>query len=138
MNAQPVTVYLPSPLYQRLQKRAHTMQHSVEEEINQVLVNHLNEESDVSSLEATLVQLDLLSDNDLLAAAQSTLTLEQTEQMQAILNKQQNEGLTEAEWETARAFSELFNRTILIRAKALALLQERGHTIDPLLQPHHP
>lgn len=138
MNAQPVTVHLPPYVYLRLQKQAHARQHTVDEELTEMLVNAWHDDPTLEdNLEYALAQLDLLTDDDLLYAAKSSLSSEQTEQMQTLLDKQQREGLSESEWKVAQDFSNLFNRIMLIRAKALALLQERGHDIASLLQPSH-
>lgn len=138
MNAQPITVHLPPYIYYRLKNQAHVMQHTFDEELTEILINAWHDDPNLDdNLEYALAQLDLLTDDDLLYAAQSSLSSEQTEQMQALLDKQQREGLSESEGKIAKHFSDLFNRTMLIRAKALALLQERGHDIESLLQPSH-
>ena len=138
MNAQAVTVHLPPHVYHRLQTRAHIRQHSFDEELTETLINSWPDDPTLDEdLEYALAQLDLLNDEDLLHAAQSSLSKEQTKEMQVLLDKQQREGLSESEWKIAERFSDLFNRTMLIRAKALALLQERGTAIEPLLTPPH-
>lgn len=83
---------------------------------------------------ADLAQLDYLADDDLWLAAQTRLTSTETEQMQALLDKQQVEGLIDDEQQTAQQLSHRYNRTMLIRAKAAALLKERGYDISVLKQ----
>lgn len=138
MNAQPVIVHLPPYIYHRLKNQAQVMQHTVDEELTEMLINAWHDDPNLDdNLEYALAQLDLLNDDDLLYAAQSSLSHYQTAQMQTLLDKQQRQGLSESEGKIAQHFSDLFNRTMLIRAKALALLQERGHDIKSLLQPSY-
>ena len=50
--------------------------------------------------------------------------------MQVLLEKQQREGLTMLERARAESLSKYFNDIMLVRAKAAALLMERGHDIS--------
>lgn len=45
MNAQPVTVHLPGYILQRLQKQAHIMQHSIDDEIAEALLEYWSDDS---------------------------------------------------------------------------------------------
>ncbi len=83
---------------------------------------------------ADLAQLDYLADDDLWLAAQTRLTSADAEQMQALLDKQQLAGLTIDEQRMVQQLSHRYNRTMLIRAKAAALLKERGYDISALKQ----
>jgi len=84
-------------------------------------------------IKQALVQLDMLTDNELWQAAQVTVSSEKTDSMQALVEKRQREGLTESESQQAQLLSHLFNRVMLVRAKAAALLKKRGYDISSLI-----
>jgi hypothetical protein len=74
-------------------------------------------------IKQALVQIDLLTDNELWQAAQITISSEKTDAMQILVEKQQREGLTASKNQQAQLLSHLFNREMLVRAKAAALLK---------------
>jgi hypothetical protein len=80
-----------------------------------------------------LAQLDMLTDSELWQAAQITVSSEKTDAMQILVEKRQREGLTESENQQAQLLSHLFNRVMLVRAKATALLKKRGYDISTLI-----
>jgi hypothetical protein len=49
--------------------------------------------------------------------------------------KRQREGLTEGEEQTAAALLRQYERALLVRAQAAALLHQRGHKVEELLTP---
>lgn len=67
-----------------------------------------------------------------MAGGAANSPLDKTGRMQLLVEKQQLEGLTEAEREEAAILSHFFNRVMLVRAKAAVLLKERGYNIDEL------
>jgi len=82
-----------------------------------------------------LDQLAYLENDDLWLAAQAQLTVDEREQMQSLLDRrQQRDGLNNEEQEIAQQLSNRYNRTMLVRAKAAALLKERGYNISGLKQ----
>lgn len=81
-----------------------------------------------------LTQLDYLSDDDLWQAARVQLSQAETDQMQALTLKQQQERLCPEEQKTAQSLTHRYRRTMLIRAKAAALLKKRGYDISSLKQ----
>lgn len=54
--------------------------------------------------------------------------------MQELVEKQQLEGLTEAEKQETQLLSHFFNRVMLVKGKAAVLLQERGYDIKSLVK----
>jgi hypothetical protein len=53
--------------------------------------------------------------------------------MQELLEKQQRDGLTTLESQQVQQLSHLFNRVMLLRAKAAALLKKRGDDISSII-----
>ncbi len=95
----------------------------------------INEEDSLSpDTAAELSQLDYLTDDDLWQAAQTQLTPEEIELMQTLSTQQQIAELTIEEKETATRLSERYQWTMLVRAKAAALLKQRGYDISALRQ----
>lgn len=134
MALQTVTVHLPQSLYRQIEQRANQMRRSVEDELVEVVSATLPTLDDLpTDLAGELAQLALLNDAELKQAARTTLSAGETDRMQNLLQKQQREGLTSQEAEEAKRLAQLYDRTILIRAQAAALLKKRGH--DPEITP---
>ncbi|MEK7326860.1 MAG: hypothetical protein AAB217_16575, partial [Chloroflexota bacterium] len=125
--------HLPEMLYQKLAQRAQQMQRSVEDELVEVVEAGLPVVGDLPAEVADeIAQLAFLTDNELWQAAESTLPETDSERMQALILKRQRERLTEAEQEEAERLRQRHDRNMLIRAKAAALLKERGHDVSRL------
>lgn len=133
MSLQQITISLPEKIYRQVQKQSQQMRRSVADEVTAVITESLPKQSKLSpELEEELAQLALLTDDELWQAAQMTAPAEKTSRIQALLDKQKLEGLTEAEKAEAELLARFFDRIMLVRAKAAVLLQERGHNIDQL------
>ena len=134
MSQQQITITLPDKVFEVVEKQSRVMQRSVAEEVVAVITASLPEQEQLSAaLEKELSQLDQLTGEELWRAAQLTAPTEKTNQMQLLVEKQQLEGLTQAEKEEAELLSQFFNRIMLVRAKAAVLLKDRGYDIDQLL-----
>jgi hypothetical protein len=72
------------------------------------------------------------SDADLWSVARSTLSAEQRQQLEALHDKQQRVGLTPDEQTQEETLRTRYRETLLVRAQAVALLQQRGYDVsDP-------
>ena len=133
MNPQTVTLHLPDATYRRLVELATKSERPLAEEAISVLNSVLtaNEEL-MPTLENQLEHLSLLAEEELWNAATSTASEEENEQMQVLLEKRQREGLTSDELEQLQSLSRRFNQIMMMRAKAAALLQEKGYDISAL------
>jgi hypothetical protein len=80
-----------------------------------------------------LAALPLLSDEALWRAARSRLSPEAAEELENLHFKRQREGRSRAEAQRARFLLRQYDRAMLIRAHAAALLKQRGHDVDVLL-----
>lgn len=133
MSLQTITIQLPEQLYSDVVERAQRMHRSVEEEVVAVVAEALPAINDLpTELAEELEQLALLSDAELWQAAQIKLGEDETAQMQTLILKQQRDQLTTREQSKAETLLQRYNRTMLVRAKAAALLKLRGFDISSL------
>ena len=134
MSYQQITISLPERLYQQVEKLSQAKQRSVAEEVVAIVSSALPDQEDIhADLKVELAHLDQLSDEELWRAARVTAPVEKTDRMQILLDKQQLEGLTAVEREEAELLAHFFDRIMLVRARASALLKSRGHDITSLL-----
>jgi hypothetical protein len=133
MTYQSITIQLPEPVYQHISQRAWRKQRTVEDEVLSVVVNTLPTFDDLpADLADSLTQLRFLTDAELWQAARTTLPARESQQMQQLVIKQQQQGLTMREQRKAEDLLAHFHRTTLVRAQAALLLKERGYNIESL------
>jgi len=133
MNSQSLTITLPETVYWRIKKQSQRMQRSVSEEVAAVITSNFPSQDRIAEdIEHELAALDLFSNDELWQAARMTASDSQTMRMQFLLDKQQREGLTESEQQDAERLSHYHNRIMLVRAKAAALLKQRGYDVTQL------
>ena len=134
MAGHPVTLDLPSTLYTRLEQRAAQTQRSVQDELLDVLAGALPAGDDLpGDLAAALAPLVLLDDAALWRAAQSRLSRAATARLAALHRKRQDEGLTSTEAVAAARLLRQYERAMVVRARAAALLMQRGYEVSSLL-----
>ena len=134
MTVQVVTLHVPSPLYEQLKRRAAQAQRTVETEILDVVATAVPVGDDLpADLSEAISPLALLDDAALWHAARGHLSAEAVAQLEDLHLKSQREGLDNAETETLRGLVRLYERTMLVRAQAAALLKARGHDVSLLL-----
>ncbi len=134
MTIQNLTLSIPSYLYEQIRDRANQRQHSVEVETLELLAGAVPADqvlaADLSAVES---QLTLLDDEALWRAARSHLATDAASELESLHLKQQRQGLTTVEEETAQTLVRQYERAMLIRLRAAAVLHERGHDITVLL-----
>ncbi len=136
MAAQSITLTVPGPLYERLAERARRAHRSVEDElIELVAIAVPAEEVLPDELEAAIAPLPLLDDEALWRAARSHLPSEAAARLAALNDKRQSKGPSSAEQESLAGLMRAYERYMLVRAHAAALLRERGHDVSSLLTP---
>ncbi len=139
MALHTLTIRLPDPLYQQVEQRARQMQRSVEDELVAVVAATLPTLADLpTDIASEIAQLEFLSDDELWQVARTTLSPDESERMQELTLKQQRDGLTPQEQQEAEALLHQYDRTMLVRAQAAALLKERGHDVSTLRTPVSP
>jgi plasmid stability protein len=133
-TTQSVTVRLPEPLYRQLQRRAQQTRRTVEDELVELVTSAvpLDEELPPDLAEA-IASMGVLDDAELWRAARSRLAAEDAERFEELNAKRQREGLTSDEDRESAALVRRYERAMLVRAQAAALLKERGHDVSSLL-----
>lgn len=136
MANQSLTLNLPDTLYERLKRLAENDHRSVEEEAMKRLAASIPEDE---TLPADLVDLldsmQGLDDETLWQAARNDLARRATAEMSRLQARRKRKGLSVAEQQRLAHLLRQYDRGILIRAEAAALLKQRGHDVDILLVP---
>ena len=136
MTIQTLTLQVPDVLYTRLRQRAEQANRTVEAETLDLLATTVPVAEELPpDLEQALAALKLLADRELWQVARSRLAVERVAELEALNDKRQREGLTEAETQTAAELLRQYERSMLLRAQAAAQLKERGHDIADLVTP---
>ena len=131
MAVQPVTLNLPNTLYHQVQRRAEKSHRSVEDELLEVIATAISALDELPrEITEAMAQLVFLDDAALERVARSTMASEQVEQMEALNLKQQREGLTPEERQELTQLLRHYEHVMLVRAKAAALLKERGYDVS--------
>jgi hypothetical protein len=86
-----------------------------------------------ADLAEAIAPLSLLDDESLWRAARSALAPEKVALLEELHDKRRREGLTEAEAQTVAGLLKEYERAMLMRAEAAAILKQRGHDISQLL-----
>jgi plasmid stability protein len=129
MSSQTLTVAVPDNIYARIRDRARQANRTVEAEVVGVLAESVSSEDLLPpDLQSAVDALDLLDDASLRHAAESRLTDEQAADLESLHLKQRREGLTPAEDATRGDLIRSYERAMLVRAHAAALLHERDRS----------
>jgi uncharacterized protein YnzC (UPF0291/DUF896 family) len=81
------------------------------------------------------VTLALLDDSSLWQAARTRLFAAASARLETLHHKRQREGLTAQEEQKRATLVRHYERAMLVRAQATALLKARGHDVTSLLAP---
>lgn len=139
MSAQAVTVSLPTPLYERLARRAQRARRTVEAELVDAVATLPDEPDELpADMVEAIAALHLLADEDLWRAAGQILAKEKADLIQKLHLKRQGEGLSASEIEALATLMKEYTRVMLVRSRAAALLKQRGHDVSRLLEGHEP
>lgn len=135
MSGQTVTVTIPSALFTHLERRAKAENRSVQDEIVEMLlaVAPIPEAYPATNRDF-LSQMTLLSDAELWQSAASRLTNEEAAELEALHHKRDREGLSADEECSVAGLMRRYERAMLIRAQAAALLKQRGHDVSVLVK----
>jgi predicted transcriptional regulator len=137
MASQTLTLRLPDSIYQQLVELAQKSDRPLEEEAVGLINAALMTDAElVSDIDDRLDQLALLTDEELWSAATCQASENENDLIQELLEKRQRQGLTPEELEQVQVLSKHFNHIMMLRAKAAALLAERGHDISMLAEAH--
>ena len=134
MTVQTVTLNLPGALYSRLKHRAEQAHRSIEAELLEVVATAVPLADELpAELAEAIAPLALLDDEALRRAARSHLPAEVAAQLERLHLKRQREGLTESESQTLAGLVRQYERAMLVRAQAAALLKQRGLDVSDLV-----
>ncbi|HKZ86096.1 MAG TPA: hypothetical protein VJ793_20870 [Anaerolineae bacterium] len=134
MTVQSVTLNLPSALYARLKQRAERSRRTVEAELLEVVAAAVPIADELPvDLNEAISPLTLLDDDALWRAARSRLAPEAAADMERLHLKRQHEGLSEAEAQSLAGLVRQYERAMLVRAQAAALLKQRGFDVSELI-----
>lgn len=134
MISQAVTLHLPGSLYERLKRRAEQADRTIEAELLDVVTTAVPAEDLLPTyLEEAVSPLATLDDAALWQAARRHLPKKTTAQIERLHLKRQREGLTSTETESLANYMRQYERTMLVRAQAAALLKQRGYDVSELL-----
>ena len=134
MTVHPVTLSLPKNIFNRLRKRAENSRRTVEMELLDVEVTALPASEELPDMMiAAMADLKLLNDEALWRAARTRIDVEQSNEMETLHIKRQSEGLNAVEEQTLAGLVNRYERNMLVRSQAAALLKARGHDVSSLL-----
>jgi hypothetical protein len=133
MTVQTVTLRLPENLYLRLQQAAAATRRSLDDVLlHAVQVGSPPRWDDApAEFQADLAALDRLDDEALWRLARSRKTEADMGRYQELLDKNANGLLTTAEREELTGLRVEYDRMMLCKAHAAALLRWRGHRVPP-------
>ena len=128
---QTVSIELPQHLYMRLRRIATVTHRPVEKILSTTLDVALPEDANLSDeLADELTAMTLYSDQALRAATESSITPAQQRRLEQLTYAGGSRSLTTAESSELTELLESYDRSVLRRAKALAVLAHRGYEVS--------
>ena len=127
-----VTVQLPGPIYEQIERRAATSHRSVEAEIVEAVAAAVAEELSPDLAEA-VQGMFVLDDEALWRAARLRMPEDASARLEELHWKRQSSELDAKEAEEAARLVRLYERTMVVRAQAAKLLHQRGYEVLPAL-----
>lgn len=131
MSLHTVTLKIPEKTYRRANKVAKVLKKSVEDVVSDAVGANLPDLDDVPvEMEAELAAMVYLSNEALLALANAEMEESRQHLLRAHLESQGRNELQQAEQRQLANLMAEYGQTMLRRAKAMALLLERGHPVS--------
>jgi len=135
MSEHTVTLTIPTAIYDHLKRRAEASKRTVQDEIVELLLAQVPVESELpADLAGAIAPLSLFNDEELWRAARSRFPAEDAAELEELHHKREREGLSEEEARTLAGLVRRYERSMLVRAQAAALLKQRGHDVSELLK----
>lgn len=135
MTVQSVTVELPVNLYNRLKRRAEQTHRSIEAEVVEAVADALPADDDLpAELQQAMVRLAALNDAALVRAATGQFPVEKSARLESLHLRRQTGEWNEAHAEEAASLSSEVEEFVFLRAYAMSLLMQRGHSPADILQ----
>lgn len=135
IGARTITVDFPVATFEALQRTAQRQNRPVADVVRDLVLRELPELPSLPrDVEAELASFETLSDDVLWLVARSALTTKQQQELARLNDASQQRTLSSSEQTRQQNLVDAYDRTILRRAKAAALLQQRGHNLtDPAI-----
>lgn len=134
MSHQTITVSVPEETYEPFRQRAEREQRTVEEAVVEAMQNTLTEgEGAAADRQTVLTALAALATDALWQFVERGAETEDVLLLAALNEKRQREGLTVAEENAVRQLIRHYDRAVLMRAEALALLHLRGEDVSAIV-----
>lgn len=126
-----ISVQLPEPLYRRLEGAATATQRTVDEVLATTIAASLPPFPDLpETLANELAEMIWFSDDALRAATRPIFTPEQQKRLAELNNLEDERPLTEAEQTERAELLAGYERSVLRRAQAFAVLARRGYPLN--------
>jgi hypothetical protein len=126
MSPRTVTLELPGLLYEQIEQRAAEAHRSIEAELLDVVATAVPASDELSPELADVVpSLTVLGNDDLRRAAESHLSAPLATRLEELNAKRRATGLDGHETEELSRLLHLYERTLLVRASAAKMLQDR-------------
>ena len=133
MTLQPITVQLPTGLYNRLKRRAEQAHHSIEAEVLETVAATIPTDQDIpSDLMPAISQLANLNDAALWQATKTFFPKQKSARLEALHFQRQEKGLSPTEAQQAAELADELEKFMFLRAQVIALLIQRGHNVTSL------
>lgn len=130
MTVTSITVQIPQPLYHRLERAAVRLQKPVEDLLAEALQAALPPADEISaSIQGEIATLDDLDDAELCDVAESEMALRDQQALDRLLDLQSMRPLTDDEATRLEELRADYGRILLRKARAFALLAERGQPL---------
>ncbi len=134
MATQQVTIDLPEAIFHQLIRWAEATSQPIEALVAQSVVSNLPPmvEQGSPEIQAELLNMQMLSVEELLAIAHSQVDPKTHQQHVMLLDKHQQGSLTDDERESLMAFQSSCDRLMLRKAYAWSMLRWRGYPIPAI------
>ncbi len=125
-----MAVHIPQPLYRRLERTAVRLQKPVEDLLAETLQAILPPDGEIpTSIQAEIATLDGYDDAQLRKVAESEMILQDQHALDHLLDSQSMRPLTDDEAARLEALRTDYGRILLRKARAFAMLAERGQPL---------
>jgi hypothetical protein len=132
-RSTPITIDLPAPIAEQLEEEATRQKIHVRELVREIILEHWSGLPSLpDDVEAELAAFHQLSDNLLWLIARTTLTVDEQAELADLNDEAQSRYLSHDEEARRDVLLEAYDRVMLRRAQAAAILQSRGYDLsDP-------
>lgn len=131
MSAHEVTLFLPEAVYEQIRLAAERLHRRVDDVLCEAVTAAAPVAGDAPpGTRSALAQMAYLNDAALWQAARATMQSGQRERLETLHLQQQQAELTPAERDEESALVGLYRETLLVRAQAAVLLQQRGYDVS--------